>query len=180
MRQCAEKKAMKRFIISLSLMLAAQAAATPQNAHYHYMVGARANAAMNFAKQLHYEAVQPGDFHLQLARTNAADLERLAREIQEWVSATEKANSPEQNAKIESQLKRIREEAQRLEKGSTELGTWIDQAVAAGSKADEALRAKIGGRARDLFQGFRRIMAAHKEAEEILGIPTPEDPPAAN
>lgn len=173
---------MKRFILVFSLMLAAPAAATPHHAHYHYMVGARANAGMNFAKQLYHEATQPGDLHLDLARQNAADLQRLAQEIQVWVAATEKVNPPEDAALIQSHLERMRDEARKLETDSRELGEWIDVATAAGpqSSADETLRARIATRARDLFQGFRRILAAHKEAEEALGIPTPADPPAAN
>jgi hypothetical protein len=145
------------------------------------MVGARANAAMSFARQLHYEAANPGDFHLHIARTNAADLERLAREIQHWVDETAKANSAEQNALIEPQLKQMREEAQKLEKDSAALGKLIDGAIAAGkpTSADETLRTNIAQQARDLFQGFRRVMGAHKEAEEALGIPTPSDPPAS-
>jgi hypothetical protein len=173
---------MKRFILVFSLMLAAPAAATPHHAHYHYMVGARANAGMSFSKQLHYEATQPGDFHLDLARTNAADLQRLAQEIQVWVGATEKVNSPEDAAIIQSHLERMRDEARKLEADSRELGEWIDAALAAGpqSSVDQTLRARIATRAGDVFHGFRRIMAAHKEAEKALGIPTPADPPAAS
>jgi hypothetical protein len=170
---------MKTFIVALTLASVSSAAATPNHAHYHYMVGARANVGMSFAKQLYHEATQPGDLHLAIARQNATDLERLAGEIREWVVATEKVNSPEETALTKAHLDQMRNEAERLAKESSELGAAIDEALGshADSSAGGTFRSAIAERAGDLFRGFRLILSVHKKAEAALDIPTPGDPP---
>jgi hypothetical protein len=156
------------------LCLGASAAlASPNHAHWHYQIGGRASAARNFCKQLHHEASAPGDFSWELARVNAVDIERLAVEIGTWLEALEKVSSEEERRAIEPQLAAMAAETRLLIESSGNLvGSFSDDGGDASSRQSD-----LAFQARTLFHGFGRVLAAHKAAEEALGIPAPSDPP---
>ncbi len=169
---------MTRFLGVALVFAASVASASPHHAHWHYMVGARANAGKMFAKQLHFEATSPGPFSYALALQNARDLERLGREVADWTEATRKESTAEEVEVIATELETMRGEGERLVVLGAELGTWIDERIAVPAPpSNDELRPRIAERARAIFYGFDRVMAAHKKAERTLGIPTPEDPP---
>lgn len=164
--------------------------ASPHQAHWHYMVGGRANAARTYCKQLHYEAIAPGPFSLELARVNGMDIARLAAEVATWARAITEVSTEEENAKIGPQIEAIENTAADLQSLAEELVGWIDVAISSHPNMPEspetadanasALRARISERTRALYHGFGRILQAHKTAEQALGIPVPDDPPPLN
>ncbi|MEZ5066237.1 MAG: hypothetical protein R3B81_16035 [bacterium] len=162
--------------LALVVLATPVARATPHHAHWHYQIGARANTGQIFAKQLWWEASQPGELSLELAHVNAVDMARLAREIDDWVAATKEASRPEDVARIELPLQVMSQESARLAAGADALARLIGDAIPEGP--DEETRSQIAWRATLLFHGFRTVLAQHKRAELALGIPVPEDPPA--
>lgn len=170
---------MKRFLAVALVIIAVDASATPHHAHWHYMIGARVNGGRISMKQLFHEASMPGEFHLALARANAAEAQRFAEEIGEWASATVDVSTTEEVEGIRVQLQAMRREASKVAAGSAELGSWIDESLAArsGGDGENVDRARIAERARELFHGFGVLLRLHKDAEKVLGIPPPADPP---
>ncbi len=167
-----------------SALLSTEAGATEHRAHWHYMVGARANMAANFCKALHHEATQPGPLYMETARSAATDLEKLAAEILYWVEETERVHTPEENKLIQGDLEAMRSEATRMAEKAKELRLWIEDAESEGRTEalhdDETireLRDRVAQRAAVLFYGFSGILKAHKRAEMTLGIPVPAAPP---
>jgi hypothetical protein len=108
------------------------AEATPSHAHWHYLIGARANAARMFATQLHHEATAPGVLYLEPARVNAEDLARLASEIIVRVDELERVSTDRENALIREHSQTIRTIAQDAATQATQLLNWIDHEVASG------------------------------------------------
>ncbi|MCA9753571.1 MAG: hypothetical protein KC591_15360 [Gemmatimonadetes bacterium] len=162
--------------LALAVLATPVAHATPHHAHWHYQIGARANTGQIFAKQLWWEASQPGELSLELAHVNAVDMARLAREIGDWVAATEATSRPEDVARIELPLQVMTQESARLAAAADALAKLVADAIPEGP--DEETRTQIAWRATVLFHGFRTVLAQHKRAELALGIPVPEDPPA--
>lgn len=168
----------------LPLFGIASAEASPNHAHWHYMIGGRASAARNFCKQLHHEASAPGDVSWELARVNASDIERLATEIGTWLDALEEVSSEEEWQAIEPHLAAMTAETRVVTAVSRELLARLPAEDPAGRRTDPAgapgdaeTRSEVALQARTLFHGFGRILAAHKAAEEALAIPMPADPP---
>jgi hypothetical protein len=165
------------------------AQASPHHAHWHYLIGARANAARSFATQLYHEATAPGALHLEPARVNAADLQRLAEEIAHWVDVLESVSSDRENALTRDFIESMRATAQELATTAAELVATIDLASAdtmelpdlaeGGDPSRAAQRQEVARAAAGLHGGFGRILKAHKDAELVLGIAPPTPPASA-
>lgn len=180
------------------------AQATPNHAHWHYLIGARANFARSFATQLHHEAIAPGTLHLEPARVNAEDLARLSAEIIARVDELERVSSDEENSLIGEYSNLMRTTARDAARISAELLESIDREIASGrteiasessptgaSQADatmvpvsassapagNAVRNEIATSAAALFHQFGVILKAHKDAEHLLGILPPNPVP---
>lgn len=152
-------------------------AGTPHAAHLHYMVGVRAYAGTRHAAMLHHEAATEG-LDLGLARENAVDMEELATEIGSWLDRIEKQQPPAERVKIAAQLATMKEKAASLRAQVASLAEMFDAAMATWKgPATAAVREDTAERCRQYFADFQSILAAHKEAEKILGIPVPADPP---
>ena len=180
------------------------AQATPNHAHWHYLIGARANFARSFATQLHHEAIAPGTLHLEPARVNAEDLTRLSAEIIARVDELERVSSDEENALIGEYSNLMRTAAKDAATLSAELLGSIDREMASGrmeiasessltgashaeatlvlvsgapAPPEDSVRNEIATHAVALFRQFGVILKAHKDAEHLLGILPPNPVP---
>jgi hypothetical protein len=183
---------------------ATMAQATPNHAHWHYLIGARANFARSFATQLHHEATAPGTLHLDPARVNAEDLARLSAEIIARVDELERVSSDEENALIGEYANLMQTAARDAATLSAELLESIDREIASGrteiasesaltgasqaeasmvsvsdptASEEDPLRNQIAAHAAALFHQFGVILKAHKDAEHLLGILPPNPVP---
>lgn len=163
--------------VALFLSIPSLAAGTPHKAHLHYMVGVRAYAGTRHAAVLHHEASAEG-LDLALARENAVDMEELAMEIGSWLERIEKEQPPAERDRIATQLATMKEKAASVRAQGGSLAELFDAAMTNWKgPATPAVREDTVERSRQLFADFQSILAAHKEAEKILGIPVPADPP---
>ncbi|MBK8229743.1 MAG: hypothetical protein IT349_19690 [Candidatus Eisenbacteria bacterium] len=154
-------------------------AATPHQAHLHYMIGVRAYAGSKNAAMLHHEAIAPG-LDLSLSLVNAREMGRLAAEIAPWVERIAKESGDEATL-IADELSIMRTRAASAKARSEELESWIaplvGQAATPLLAADDELQRRVVSRAGELFYDFTMILRQHKSAETRLGIPIPPDPP---
>lgn len=192
-------------VAALAAVLSATLAqATSNHAHWHYLIGARANFARSFATQLHHEAIAPGTLHLEPARVNAVDLGRLAEEIIARVDELQRVSSERENDLIREHANLMRATAEHAAAVSKELLDAIDRELAAGrteivsespgtgaaqgeanmvpvsgaaTPPGDLVRSEIAARAAALFHQFGVVLKAHKDAEHLLGIFPPNPVP---
>ncbi|MAF26817.1 MAG: hypothetical protein QF819_06800 [Gemmatimonadota bacterium] len=164
--------------VLIALLAAAPAFATANHAHHHYHMGVRAFAGTRHAATLHYES-WGGGMDLALARDDAADMERLAGEILERLERLEAVWTPQEARRINRDVASMKSMCARAAALSRSVVGFIDEATVDGDLvADETLSMRCAGKARELWDLFSGILAAHKRAERVLGIPVPPDPPS--
>lgn len=164
---------MKRAFFALVLALPHLAAATPHQAHLHYMVGVRAYAGTRHAAMLHHEAASDG-LDAALARDNAASMLELASEIGVWLDRIDAAQPAAEKVRIAAEMAAMRQSTRSARKLALDLREILEPV--SGEPAP-AVRHSVTAHCRSLFTLFKAILDQHKRAEAELGIPVPPDPP---